>query len=36
MLRVPHIVACPIVFILSYYRDGQGAVFKVIKNDIFQ
>ena len=29
------VVACPIVFILFYEQDWQGAVFKVMKNDRF-
>ena len=35
IIRLPHIVAFPIVFILFYKRDSQGGVFKVIKNDHF-
>ena len=32
-IRVSHVVAGPIVFILFYDRDGQGGVFNVMKND---
>ena len=35
MMRVPHIVACPNVFILFYERSCQGGVFKIMKNDLF-
>ena len=35
IIRWPHVVACPIVFFLSYERGWQGGVFKVIKNDHF-
>ena len=35
MLRVLNLVVCPIVFNLFYDRDGQGGVFKVMKNDNF-
>ena len=35
IIQVSHKVACPIVFILFYDRDGQGGVFKVMKNDHF-
>ena len=35
IIRVSHIVACPVVFILFYGRDWQGGVFKVMKNDHF-
>ena len=34
-IRVSHVVALPIVFILFYDRDGQGVVFKVVTNDNF-
>ena len=34
-IRVPHIVARPFVFILSYERSCQGRVFKIMKNDHF-
>ena len=29
---MPHVVALPIVFALFYDRDGQGGVFKIVKN----
>ena len=35
IIRVLHIVACPIVFILLYDRDRQGVLFKLMKNDHF-
>ena len=35
IIRVSHAVTFPIVFILFYDRDGQGGVFKVMKNDHF-
>ena len=35
MIRVSDAVVFPIVFILFYDRDGQGGVFKVVKNDNF-
>ena len=35
MLRVLDLVVCPIVFNLFHDQDGQGGVFKDIKNDIF-
>ena len=35
MIRVSHIVVCPIVFILFYERSCQGGVFKIMKNDHF-
>ena len=35
MIRLPHVVLSPIVFILFYERDLQGGVLKVIKNDHF-
>ena len=35
MLKVLDAVGCPIVFNLFYDRDGQGGVFKVMKNDHF-
>ena len=35
MIRVLHVVACPIVFILSYDQSWQRGVFKVMKNDHF-
>ena len=34
-IRVSHAVECPVVFILLYDRDGQGGVFKIMKNDHF-
>ena len=34
-IRVPHIVACPIVFLLFYERSWQGRVFKFMKNNNF-
>ena len=34
-IRVLHIVACPLVFILFYERSFQGGVFKIMKNDHF-
>ena len=33
--RVSHVFLCTIVFILFYDQDGQGGVFKVMKNDHF-
>ena len=35
IIRMSHVVACPIVFALIYERGCQGRVFKVIKNDLF-
>ena len=35
IIRVSHVVACPIVFLLCYERGWQGGKFKVIKNDHF-
>ena len=35
MIKVLHVVACPIVFILFYKRGWQGGVFNVMKNIIF-
>ena len=35
MIKVIHVVACPIVFILFYKRGWQGDVFNVMKNIIF-
>ena len=35
IIRVPHVVAPPIVFILFYGRDWKGCLFKVRKNDHF-
>ena len=35
MIKVSHIVACPIVFIFFYDRDWQGGVLKNMKNDNF-
>ena len=35
MIRVSHVVSCPIVFIFFCERGWQGAVFKVMKNDHF-
>ena len=35
MIKAPHVIACPIVFILFYGWDWRGGVFKVIKNDLF-
>ena len=35
MIRVPHLVVFPIVFILFDVRDWQGGVLKLIKNDHF-
>ena len=35
MIRVPHLVACTIVFILFDDRDWQGGVLKLMKNDYF-
>ena len=34
-MRMLHIVACPIVFLLFYERGWQRGVFKVMKNDFF-
>ena len=34
-IRVLHVVACPIVFILFYERGWQGGVFTLIRNDHF-
>ena len=31
-IRLSHVVACPIVFILFYVRSCQGGVLKVVKN----
>ena len=31
--RMSHVVAYSIAFILFYDRDGQGGMFKVMKND---
>ena len=33
MIRMPHVAACPTVFVLLYDRGWQGGVFKVLKND---
>ena len=33
--RVPHLVACPTIFIWFYDRDWQGGVLKLMKNDHF-
>ena len=33
IIRVSHVVAYSIVFILFYDRGEQGGVFKVMKND---
>ena len=35
MIRVPFLVACPIVFILFHDQNWQERVFKVMKNDHF-
>ena len=35
IIRVSHVVACSIVFILFYEQSWQGEVFKVMKNDHF-
>ena len=35
IIRVPHVVAPPIVFVLFYGRDWKGYLFKVRKNDHF-
>ena len=35
MIRVLHLVSCPIVFILFYDQDWQGGVLKLMKNDHF-
>ena len=35
MLIALDLVVCPIVFNLFYDQDGQGGVFKDIKNDNF-
>ena len=35
MIRVLHVVACSITFILFYKQDWRGGVFKVMKNDNF-
>ena len=32
-IRVSNVAACPVVFILFYDRDGQGGVFKGVKNE---
>ena len=35
IIKVSHVVVCPIVFILFYDRDGQEEGFKVMKIDRF-
>ena len=35
MIRVLHIVACPIIFILFDDPDWQGGALKLMKNDHF-
>ena len=35
IIRVIHVLACPVVFIWFYDRDIQGGVLKFIKNDHF-
>ena len=35
IIRVSHLVACPVVFILFDEQSSQGRVFKVMKNDHF-
>ena len=35
MIRVPHVVACIIVFVFFYGWDWQGGLFKVMENDHF-
>ena len=35
MMRVSHVVACPIVFILFYVWDWLRAVFKIVENNLF-
>ena len=35
MIRVPHLVACPIIFILFDNQDWQEGVLKLMKNDHF-
>ena len=35
IIRMPHLVACPIVFILFYDRDWQRGVFKVMNWVLF-
>ena len=35
MIRVPHVVACPMNFNLLCDQGQQGGVFKVMKNDHF-
>ena len=35
MIRVLHLVACPVTFILFYGRDWQARVFKFMKNGHF-
>ena len=35
IIRVSHVVAYQIVFILFYERSWQGGVLKVMKNDYF-
>ena len=36
IIRTAHVATFPIVFILFYDRDGQGGVFKVMKNDLLK
>ena len=36
MMRVIHVVACPMNFNLLYYRGQWGGVLTPIKNDQFQ
>ena len=35
MIKVSHLAASPVVFILFYDRDWQGGVLKLMKNDHF-
>ena len=35
MIRVPYVIARPIVFMLFYDRGWQGGVFKIMKIDHF-
>ena len=35
IIRLSHVVTCPVVFILFYERSYQGGVFKVMKNNEF-
>ena len=35
IIRLSHLAACSVVFILLYRRDWQRRVFKVVMNDQF-